>query len=105
MYNAIVWHDCRTVDLCHRIIDKYGDKNFFQKKNGLMIDSYFSLFKFLWLLENVESVRKEYESDNLMIGTIDSWLIYNLTIEKNHYTDVTNASRTFLMNLTTLDWD
>ena len=70
-----------------------------------MIDSYFSMFKFLWLLENVEQIKEKYIKKELMIGTIDSWLIFNLTKEKNHFTDVSNASRTFLMNLKSLDWD
>ena len=105
LYNAIVWNDCRTINICKKLKNKYKRADFFKDKNGLLIDSYFSLFKLLWLLENVKKVKECYDKNNLLIGTIDSWLLYNITKEKNHLTDVTNASRTFLMNLESLDWD
>jgi glycerol kinase len=105
LYNCIVWCDCRTTDLCKSLITQFKRSDYFQKKNGLLIDSYFTAFKLLWLLENVTEVKECYDKDELLIGTIDTWLLYNFSQEKNHSTDVTNASRTFLMNLETCDWD
>ena len=106
LYNAIVWNDSRTEEICSREIEKLkGNLDFFKSKNGLPITTYFSLFKLMWLLENVETVKTAYDNNDLMVGTIDSWLLFNLSVEKNHWTDVTNASRTFLMNLKTLKYD
>ena len=65
--------------MCDKLIEKYKSPEYFKKPNGLLIDSYFSLFKFLWLLENCPKVEQEYKKDNVLIGTIDTWLIYNLT--------------------------
>jgi len=75
----------------------------FQNKTGLPISSYFSAFKLKWLLDNVPEVAKAAKEERLMFGTVDTWLLYKLT--GSHYTDVTNASRTFLMNIHTLEWD
>ena len=105
LYKAIVWYDGRTRDIVERHVKLHGSRDAFKKVNGLIMDTYFTLFKLLWVLENVEEADKAYKNDELMVGTVDSWIIYNLSMERNHYTDVTNASRTFLMNLRTLDWD
>lgn len=105
LYQAIVWYDGRTADITERYIKQYGDINAFKKVNGLIISTYFTVFKLLWVLENVPEVRNAYDNDDLLVGTIDSWIVYNLSTEHNHYTDATNASRTFLMNLKTLQWD
>jgi glycerol kinase len=103
--NAIVWNDARTQDICRKEITcQKGDADAFQSINGLRIAEYFSVFKLRWMLENYESVRKAMKQTDLMVGTIDSWLLYNLSSEGNHFTDVTNASRTFLMDLNSLEY-
>ena len=101
LYNAIVWQDTRTQDICDEIkqINELKD-NFL--KTGLPIATYFSLSKILWLLRNVNEVKKARERNDLCFGTIDSWLLYKLT--GKHVTDVTNASRTLLMDLNSLAW-
>lgn len=105
LHNAIVWNDCRTIAICQKLKKKFKRSDHFKKKNGLLIDSYFTCFKLLWLLENDKIVKDCYDKNNLLIGTIDTWILYNFSKEKNHFTDVTNASRTFLMNLETMNWD
>jgi glycerol kinase len=99
--NAIVWHDTRNMELVERTMqtNKIG-KDHFREKTGLPINTYFSAWKIKWLLENQ---LKPEDLENCCFGTIDSWIIYNLT--GNYFTDVTNASRTMLMNLKTLEWD
>ena len=101
LYNAIVWQDTRTQDICDEIkqINELKD-NFL--KTGLPVATYFSLSKIIWLLRNVNEVKKARERNDLCFGTIDSWLLYKLT--GKHVTDVTNASRTLLMDLNSLAW-
>ena len=104
IYNAIVWQCRRTADYC-RELKELGLDKIVKEKTGLMIDPYFSATKIKWILDNVEGARELAESGELCFGTVDSWLIWNLTGGKNHYTDYSNASRTMLFNIKTLDWD
>ncbi len=104
IYNAIVWQDRRTANITDRL-KKEGQEPFFQSKTGLVLDPYFSGTKIKWILENVEGTREKAEQGKLAFGTVDSWLIWNLTGGKHHITDVTNASRTLLYNIYELDWD
>jgi glycerol kinase len=104
VYNAIVWQDRRTSAYCDSI-RKQGLSQKIQDKTGLIIDSYFSATKAKWILENVDGAREKAEQGKLAFGTIDSWLIWNLTGGKTHVTDVTNASRTMLYNIHDLTWD
>lgn len=104
IYNAIVWQDRRTADYCRRIAED-GHEKLIQEKTGLLIDSYFSASKINWILNHVKGARTLAEKGELAFGTIDSWLIYNLTNGQKHITDVTNASRTLLFNIHDLDWD
>src|SRR5688572_30206414 len=104
VYNAIVWQDRRTSDYCESL-KKQGYLETIRGKTGLIVDSYFSATKLKWILENVEGVRERAEKGELAFGTIDSWLIWNLTNGQLHITDVTNASRTMLYNIHTGDWD
>ena len=104
IYNAIVWQDRRTSKTCDQLKEAgYTDK--VKSKTGLVIDAYFSGTKIKWILDNVEGARKKAEAGELAFGTVDSWLIWNLTKGKLHITDVTNASRTMLYNIHDLDWD
>jgi len=100
--NAIVWQDTRTDTICDELI-KGGGVDRFRSKVGLPIATYFSGPKIKWILENIPGVREKAEQGEILFGNIDTWLIWNLTGE--HVTDVTNASRTMLMNLTSLKWD
>ncbi|HJR79227.1 MAG TPA: glycerol kinase GlpK, partial [Anaerolineales bacterium] len=100
--NAIVWQDTRT-DVTINDLAKEGGQDRFRKKTGLPLATYFSGPKLKWILDNVDGARKRAEKGELLFGNIDTWLIWNLT--SHHITDVTNASRTMLMNLKTLDWD
>ena len=102
--NAIVWQDRRTAGLCDALRAK-GHAALIQRKTGLVLDSYFSGTKLQWLLDNVPGVRQRAERGELAFGTVDSWLIWNLTGGKSHVTDSSNASRTLLFNIHTLDWD
>jgi len=104
VYNAIVWQDRRTASITDKL-KADGHEPTFQKKTGLVLDPYFSGTKIKWILENVEGARKNAEHGTLAFGTIDSWLVWNLTGGKHHITDVTNASRTLLYNIHELDWD
>ena len=104
---AIVWQDTRTDKICNQMAKK-GGKDRFRQVTGLPLSTYFSGPKIVWLLENVPGLRKAVETGQALFGTIDSWLVWNLTGGVNgglHLTDVTNASRTLLMNLNTLSWD
>jgi len=104
IYNAIVWQDRRTAEYCQSLI-KAGHDEVIREKTGLRIDSYFSATKIHWILENVKGARQKAEKGELAFGTVDSWLVWNLTDGATFITDVTNASRTMLMNLHTLEWD
>ncbi|CAG00881.1 unnamed protein product, partial [Tetraodon nigroviridis] len=110
LYNAIVWLDLRTQSTVERLINKTPgrNKNHLKHRTGLPISTYFSAVKLRWLMDNVDEVREAVESHRAMFGTVDSWLIWCLTGGKSggvHCTDVTNASRTMLFNIHTLDWD
>ena len=105
IYPAIIWQDRRTSDLCNELKEKENLESEIREKTGLLLDPYFSATKIKWILDNVENARKMAENGELCFGTIESFLIWNLTEEKNHKTDATNASRTMLMNLETLEWD
>lgn len=104
IYNAIVWQDRRTADYCKSITEK-GLDTLIQEKTGLLIDAYFSASKINWILENVDGARRMADNGELAFGTVDSWLVYNLTNGAKHVTDVSNASRTLLLNINTLEWD
>jgi glycerol kinase len=104
IYNAIVWQDRRTSDFCTKLID-HGHSEMVQSKTGLIIDAYFSASKIKWVLDNVAGARKLAKEGVLLFGTIDTWLIWNLTNGKSHITDVSNASRTMLFDIHTLSWD
>lgn len=103
-YNAIVWQDTRTDKIVARLSANGGGDRL-RPKVGLPLSTYFSATKLLWLLENVDGLRAAAERGDALFGTIDTWAVWNLTGGKTHATDVTNASRTLLMNLHTLDWD
>ena len=98
LYNAIVWQDRRTQNICQDLVDK-DYTNLIQEKTGLIIDPYFSASKIQWLLENIK------DQNNLIIGTIDTWIIWNLSNKTKHLTDITNASRTMLYNIADEVWD
>ncbi|MGZ9432024.1 glycerol kinase GlpK [Mycoplasma sp. CB776] len=104
VYNAIVWQDRRTTDYCETLIEK-GLSDFFSDKTGLIINPYFSGTKIRWILKNVEEAKTKLKEGKLLAGTIDTWLMWKLTDGKVHATDVSNASRTMLFNIHTLDWD
>lgn len=103
IYNAIVWQDTRTDIICNELA-KNGGQDRFRSKTGLPLATYFSGPKIKWILDNVPGAKQKAENGELLFGTLDSWLIWNLT-GGVHVTDVTNASRTLMMNLATLDWD
>jgi glycerol kinase len=104
LYNAIVWQDRRTAAYCDSL-KAQGLDQMIQEKTGLVIDAYFSATKVKWILENVAGAKEKADAGKLAFGTIDSWLIWNLTGGKVHVTDVSNASRTLLYNISTLEWD
>ena len=104
IYNAIVWQDKRTADYCDEL-KKEGKSQMIREKTGLVIDSYFSGTKVKWILDNVEGAREKAEMGDLIMGTIDSWLIWKMTDGGLHITDVTNACRSMLFNINTMDWD
>jgi glycerol kinase len=107
VYNAIVWQDTRTDTICNELMAD-GGQDRFRTKTGLPIATYFSGPKIKWILENVDGIREKAESGDIVFGNIDSWVIWQLTGGPNggvHVTDVTNASRTMMMSLETLDWD
>lgn len=103
VYNAIVWQDRRTSGYCDSL--KAAHTDMIRSKTGLIIDAYFSATKIRWILENVPGARARAERGELRFGTVDSWLVWNLTGGQAHITDVTNASRTMLFNINTLQWD
>lgn len=104
IYNAIVWQDRRTSEYCEDL-KKESLEQLFSDKTGLLIDAYFSGTKVNWILNNVNGAKSLAQKGDLAFGTIDSWLIWNLTKGKNHITDVSNASRTLLFNINSLEWD
>jgi glycerol kinase len=104
IHNAIVWQDRRTADYCERLKAEGAGKNI-QEKTGLLIDAYFSASKIRWLLDNVPNARARADAGQLAFGTVDTWLVYKLTNHACHVTDVSNASRTMLFNITTMKWD
>ena len=104
IYNAIVWQCRRTADYCEDL-KKKGLSELIRNKTGLLLDPYFSASKIAWILDNVEGAREKAENGQLCFGTIDTWLIWNLTDGKVHATDYSNASRTMLFNINTLEWD
>jgi glycerol kinase len=104
IYNAIVWLDKRTTQICEDLKQK-GLTSYIRENTGLVIDSYFSGTKLKWILDNVAGAREKSNRGELCFGTIDSWLIYKLTNGKKHLTDHTNASRTLVYNIKKLDWD
>ena len=103
VHNAIVWQDRRTSAYCDSMRKQHGDM--IRRKTGLIIDSYFSATKVRWILENVKGARDRANEGKLLFGTVDSWLIWKLSGGTTHVTDVTNASRTMLYNINTLQWD
>ncbi|XP_063161278.1 glycerol kinase isoform X3 [Candoia aspera] len=110
LYNAIVWLDLRTQSTVERLLKRIPgqNKSFFKSRTGLPISTYFSAVKLRWLLDNVKEIRQAVREGKALFGTIDSWLIWSLTGGKNggiHCTDVTNASRTMLFNIHSLEWD
>ena len=104
IYNAIVWQDRRTADYCNNLKDQ-GHEAMVSAKTGLLLDPYFSATKIAWLLDNVEGARERAERGELAFGTMDSWLLWNLTEGQSHATDATNASRTMLYNIHQGHWD
>jgi glycerol kinase len=103
IYNAIVWQDRRTSAFCNSLREEHARA--VREKTGLEIDAYFSASKIGWLLDNVEGARERAEKGELAFGTVDTWLVWKLTGGRLHITDVSNASRTLLFNINTLDWD
>ena len=104
IYNAIVWQCRRTSEICDEI-EANGYKDMIKDKTGLILDAYFSGTKIKWILDNVEGAREKAENGELLFGTVDTWLIWNLTRGKVHVTDYSNASRTMLYNIKELKWD
>jgi len=104
IYHAIVWQDRRTASYCDEL-KKAGHANMIQEKTGLVIDAYFSATKLKWILDNVSGARAKAEKGELAFGTIDSWLVWKLSGGNIHVTDVSNASRTMLLNIHTCQWD
>lgn len=103
VYQALVWQSRQTVDICSEMI-KAGYSDMIKNKTGLLIDAYFSASKIRWILDAIPQGQERAENGELLFGTIDTWLVYNLTAEKVHITDVSNASRTLLMDIHTLQW-
>jgi glycerol kinase len=104
VYNAIVWQDKRTAPICEDL-KRQGLEDYVREHTGLVIDSYFSATKIKWILDNVPGAREKANQGDLAFGTIDTWLIWNMTKGKSHVTDVTNASRTMLYDIRKLMWD
>ena len=101
IYNAIVWQDRRTSEYCSELATDHN-KSIVKEKTGLLIDSYFSATKIKWILDNVEDARAKAEAGELCFGTVDTYLMYRLSVGKVFKTDITNASRTMLFNINTL---
>lgn len=103
VHNALVWQDRRTASMCKGWKEEYGSE--ISAKTGLVVDAYFSASKIAWLLNNVEGLRARAERGEIAFGTVDTWLIWNLTEGASHVTDTSNASRTMMFNIDTLSWD
>ncbi|UHO37903.1 glycerol kinase GlpK [Chryseobacterium capnotolerans] len=104
IYNAIVWQDRRTSKYCDELKEQ-GHAEIIKEKTGLVLDAYFSATKLKWILDNVDGAREKAEAGKLCFGTVDTWLVWKLTRGKMFITDVSNASRTMLLNIHTLEWD
>ncbi|MFQ9894461.1 MAG: FGGY family carbohydrate kinase, partial [Emergencia sp.] len=104
IYHAIVWQCRRTAEYCDQLIEQ-GLTEKIKEKTGLLIDAYFSATKLRWILENVEGAREKAEEGRLLFGTIETWLIWKMTGGRVHVTDYSNASRTMMFNINTLQWD
>jgi glycerol kinase len=104
LHNAIVWQDRRTADYCERLKAE-GAGETIQAKTGLLVDAYFSASKIRWILDNVPGARARADAGKLAFGTVDTWLVWKLTTHTRHITDVSNASRTMLFNIHTMQWD
>lgn len=104
VYNAIVWQSKQTSSICEDLKNK-GFEDTIRKKTGLLLDPYFSATKIKWILDNVKGARAEAEKGELLFGTIDTWIVWNLTNGKHHVTDYSNASRTLLFNIYDIKWD
>ena len=104
IYHAIVWQSRQTMDICNDL-EMNGYQDVFKQKTGLLIDAYFSGTKVKWILDHVEGAREKAERGELLFGTIDTWLIWNLSGGKAHVTDYSNASRTLMFNIYDLKWD
>ncbi|MGA1862685.1 glycerol kinase GlpK [Deferribacter thermophilus] len=102
LYNAVVWQCRRSSEICDRLVE---NKKMIKEKTGLFLDPYFSATKVIWLYENVENVKKAIDKGDALFGTVDSWLLYNLTSNNAHLTDITNASRTMFFNINKLEYD
>ena len=105
VYNAIVWQCRRTAQICDELRKNEGFEEYVRENTGLLLDPYFSGTKIKWILDNVPGAREKAEKGQLLFGTIDTWLIWNMTQGRVHVTDYTNASRTMLFNINTLQWD
>ncbi len=105
VYNAIVWQCRRTAGMVDKLRDKDGLATYIRENTGLQLDAYFSGTKIAWILENVEGAREKAEKGDLLFGTVDTWLLWKLTDGRVHATDYTNASRTMIYNIKTLEWD
>ena len=105
VYNAIVWQCRRTAKICDELKEIKGFSDYVKDNTGLLVDAYFSGTKIKWILDNVEGAREKAEKGELLFGTVDTWLIWQLTNGKIHATDYTNASRTMLYNIKELKWD
>ena len=105
IYNAIVWQCRRTADICEKLMEDQELCDYIRENTGLIVDAYFSATKIKWILDNVPDARRKAEEGKLLFGTVDTWLIWKLTNGKTYVTDYTNASRTMLYNIRTLNWD
>ena len=104
IHNALVWQSRQTVEICNELKSK-GHEQTFKDKTGLLVDAYFSGTKIRWILDHIDGAQREAEKGNLLFGTIETWLIWNLTGGKVHITDFSNASRTLIFNIHSLSWD
>lgn len=104
VYNAIVWQDLRTADICEGL-KREGLTEHVRQTTGLVIDSYFSATKVKWILDNVSGAKTKAKNGDLLMGTVDTWLVWNMTNRKDHVTDYTNASRTMIYDIVDLKWD